>query len=59
MPADVLVEARHMAVDERMSLSRFVASALEDRVRSRRAYQVVRARQLRALDGALPSGTNG
>ncbi len=48
-----------MAVDEGMSLSRFVAVALEDRVRSGRAYRAARERQFRTLDGGLFLGTNG
>lgn len=59
LPADIVVEARHMAVDEGMSLSRFVAAAIEQRVRSGRAYRAARGRQLRTLADGFRLGTNG
>ena len=59
LPADVLREVRHIAVDEGVSLSRFVALLLEREVLERRQYQAARRRQTALLDEGLPLGTNG
>jgi hypothetical protein len=59
LPDDLLREARHLAVDQGLSLSRFVARALEQQVGQRRAYEVARESELRRLREGLPLGTNG
>jgi metal-responsive CopG/Arc/MetJ family transcriptional regulator len=59
LPADLLREVRHMAVDEGVSLSRFVALLLERQVEERRRYRAARERQERLLREGLPLGTGG
>ena len=56
---DLLREARHLAVDEGVSLSRFVARSLEQRVEAVRGYRAARERQLGLLQRGLDLGTNG
>ncbi len=59
LPDDLLREARHLAVDEGLSLSRFVARSLEQRVEALRSYQTARKRQLQLLYEGLQLGTRG
>jgi hypothetical protein len=59
LPAELLREARHLAVDRGVSLSRFLALLLEEQVAAGRRYQAARERQLRLLNEGLPLGTEG
>jgi hypothetical protein len=59
LPDDLLREARHLAVDEGVSLSRFVAMSLEQRVEAVRGYRLARQRQLRLLREGMDLGTSG
>ena len=59
LPEELLQEAKHLAVDEGLSLSRFVARSLEQRVEARRTFHAARARQLKLLNVGLPLGTGG
>jgi hypothetical protein len=59
VPQQLLREARHLAVDEGISLSRFVALSLAQRVEAVRGYQAARDRQLRLLREGLELGTHG
>jgi hypothetical protein len=59
LPADLVREARHLAVDQGMSLSSFLAMLLQERVEARRAYHQARERQVRRLEQGLPLGTQG
>src|SRR5207244_8264514 len=59
LPDDLLREARHLAVDQGVSLSRFVAMSLEHRVEAVRGYRRARERQLRLLRQGLDLGTRG
>lgn len=59
IPDDLLREARHLAVDEGLSLSRFVARSLERRVAAVRGYRAARERQLRLLSEGIDLGTGG
>jgi len=59
LPDRLLREARHLAVDEGVSLSRFVAISLERRVEAMRGYRSARERQLRLLRQGLDLGTRG
>ena len=59
LSADLLREARHLAVDQGVSLSRFVSLALEQRVEEARGYRSARERQRRLLEDGLPLGTSG
>jgi hypothetical protein len=56
---DLLRQARHLAVDEGVSLSRFVALSLEQRVEAVRGYRAARERQLSLLRAGLDLGTGG
>jgi hypothetical protein len=59
LPERLLRELRHLAVDEGMSLSRFVARSLEERVETIRRYRAARERQLQLLQDGLVLGTHG
>ena len=59
LPADVLREARHLAVDQGMSLSRFLAALVEERVDWVRRYEEARQRQTRLMREAKDHGTSG
>ena len=59
LPSDLLREARHLAVDRGVSLSRYLALVLEERVEAARRYQQARARHQRLLDEGLALGTGG
>jgi hypothetical protein len=59
LPADLLREARHLAVDQGMSLSRFLAHLLAARVEETRRYKEARERQKRLMRAGLSLGTNG
>ena len=59
LPADLLKEAKHLAVDRGVSLSRYVAMLLEERVQATREYRAARDRQRELLRTGLPLGTGG
>jgi hypothetical protein len=59
LPDHLLRAARHLAVDEGVSLSRFVALSLQRRVEAVRGYRAARERQLRLLRQGLDLGTRG
>ena len=59
LPDDLLREVRHLAVDEGLSLSRFVARSLQQRVDALRRYRSARERQLQVLHDGLELGTHG
>ena len=59
LPADLVREARHLAVDRGVSLSKFLALLLEEQVEATRQYRQARDRQLELLDRGLPLGTRG
>ena len=59
LPVEVVREARHLAVDEGLSLSRFVANVLAERIEGMRRYREARERQTELLRVAFPLGTNG
>ena len=59
LPEDVLREARHLAVDRGMSLSRYLAQLLEEQVRSSGEYREARERELARMQRGLNLGTGG
>jgi len=59
VPRDLLREARHLAVDQGMSLSRFVAMLLEEQVHAPHGYAEARERMLRRLETGYDLGTGG
>ncbi len=59
LPAELVREARHLAVDEGLSLSSYLATLLQERIESVRAYRQARDRQLRLLERGLALGTHG
>ncbi len=59
LPAELLREARHLAVDQGLSLSRFVAVLLEERVEAARHRKEAFDRQKQILERGLPLGTAG
>lgn len=59
LPASLLREVKHMAVDRGVSLSRFIVLLLEQEVQARRHYQAAQDRQFSLLHAGLPLGTYG
>jgi len=59
LPEELVRDAKHLAVDRGVSLSRFVATLLEERVEAARRYQHARERQRQTLDRGFALGTNG
>ncbi len=70
LPVDVIREARHLAVDKGLSLSKFLALLLEehieakrqydaDREEARKLYEAAREQELQRLKKGLPLGTQG
>ncbi len=56
LPADLLLEAQHLAVERGMSLSRFLASYLETLVRNESAYEQARTRSIERMRQSIPLG---
>lgn len=59
LSADLVREARHLAVDQGVSLSRYLGMLLAERIEATRNYRAARDRQLRLLQEGLPLGTGG
>ena len=59
LPAHLLRQARHLAVDQGVSLSRFLATALEQEVESTRGYRAAHAAHRRLLEQQWDLGTGG
>lgn len=59
LSAPLLREVRHMAVDQGVSLSRFIALLLEQEVQGRRRYHAAKERQVALLRAGLPLGKDG
>jgi hypothetical protein len=59
LPSDLLREAKHLAVEQGVSLSRFVAMLLDQRVRTALEYRGACDRQLALLRRGLPLCTGG
>jgi len=59
LPERLLRELRHLAVDEGVSLSRFVARSLEEHVETIRRYRAARERQGELLREGMTLGTHG
>lgn len=59
IPEEVLGKARRLATDQGMSLSRFLASLIEERVHASERYQAARERQRRMMRAGLDLGTGG
>ena len=57
--ADVLREARHLAVDRNLSLSKYLSQLLEEHIDSKRAYRAARDRQARMLAEGFELGSYG
>ncbi len=57
LPADLIREARHLAVDRGVSLSRFLAEILEERIETTRRRRAARDRQRQLLEKGLALGT--
>ncbi len=59
LPAEMVKDARHLAVDRGLSLSRFIASLLEDEIRRERLYQQAMERELERMEKGMNLGTGG
>jgi Post-segregation antitoxin CcdA len=57
--ADILQEARHLAVDRNLSLSKYLSILLEEHIEATRKYRAARERQARMLADGFDLGTNG
>jgi hypothetical protein len=56
---DILRAARHLAVDRGMSLSKFLATILEERLQQEAAYEQAKEIELRRMAEGLDLGTGG
>jgi hypothetical protein len=56
LPGDLLREARHLAVDRGLSLSRFIAVLLSEQLQPTRDYEAARQRQLQTMANGFPLG---
>jgi hypothetical protein len=56
LPRELITEAKHRAVDRGVSLSRFVAQALERQIERERDYAAARKRALKMLETGFPLG---
>lgn len=54
LPEDLVREARHLAVDQGVSLSRYLACLLEEQIQGKRQQERARKRLLRLLEEGLP-----
>jgi hypothetical protein len=59
LPADLLREARHLAVDRGVSLSKFLALLLAEHIESVKRYNEARERQLSLMNQGIDLGTHG
>jgi hypothetical protein len=59
LPAELVREARHLAVDRGVSLSKYLALLLEEQVAARRQYREARDRHLQILERGFDLGTQG
>lgn len=59
LPADLLREARHLAVDQGLSLSSYLALLLKAEVELARGRRAARERQRGLLEAGLSLGTRG
>ncbi|HWO41614.1 MAG TPA: type II toxin-antitoxin system CcdA family antitoxin [Candidatus Eisenbacteria bacterium] len=59
VPKDVLLEAKHLAIDRGLSLSGFLVEALEERVKRLSQMRRAAERQRALMRRGLTLGTNG
>jgi hypothetical protein len=59
LPADLVREARQLAVERGVSLSGFLAMLVEERVAARHDYEAARERQLELMRKGFWLGTQG
>jgi hypothetical protein len=59
LPAELVREARAIAVDRGVSLSKYVAMLVEEQVAARRPYEEARERHRALLERGLDLGTQG
>ncbi len=59
LPKDILLKAKHIAVERRTSLSGLLARTLEDVVNKEDQYRKARSRHIATLNSPADLGTNG
>lgn len=59
LPEDLAREARQLAAEKGLSLSRFVSQLLGEHVETTKRYCAARERHMRWLQQGLPLGTQG
>ncbi len=59
LPKDILLKAKHIAVEKRTSLSGLLARTLEDIVKKEDSYRKARQRHTAMLNSVSDLGTNG
>ena len=59
LPPDVVRQARHLAVDRGVSLSRFVAMLIEEKIAADQSYRQAREQEIQRMNDGVDLGTNG
>ncbi len=59
LPSDLVREIRYLAMEQGVSLSKFVARLIEEHVEANSRYRAARGRQREILQAGLPLGTGG
>ncbi len=59
LSVSLLREARHLAIDQGLSLSRFIALLIEERVAGVSRYEQAHQRQVQLMQNADDRGTSG
>ncbi|MCL5982044.1 MAG: CopG family transcriptional regulator [Firmicutes bacterium] len=59
VPKDILIKARHIAVNRQTSLSRLLAETLEDLVEKDETYHKAKVRQLATMKNGFNLGVEG
>ncbi|HAP32174.1 MAG TPA: CopG family transcriptional regulator [Firmicutes bacterium] len=59
VPRDVLIKAKHIAINRQSSLSRLLAETLKDIVENDEAYRKAKDRQLAAMGKGFDLGVKG
>jgi metal-responsive CopG/Arc/MetJ family transcriptional regulator len=59
LPDELIADAKHLAHDRGMSLSRFIATMIEEHIEHRQTYEQAKARQMKLMAEGIDMGTEG